>query len=134
MWRPWGAQPPGDPGCLSGSPEPPSAASFSLAGLAPDLQHILFWMSNSVELLYFVQQRCPLYMQSLEEELDVTGELCAGPRHAAPLGSAVGQGRATRPSPGTALCQPRPLLHVAEFQREACYLRERRACDGKLGD
>uniref|UniRef100_A0A8B9YFS6 Ras-associating and dilute domain-containing protein n=1 Tax=Bos mutus grunniens TaxID=30521 RepID=A0A8B9YFS6_BOSMU len=54
-------------------PEPPSAASFSLAGLAPDLQHILFWMSNSVELLYFVQQRCPLYMQSLEEELDVTG-------------------------------------------------------------
>ncbi|XP_044791731.2 ras-associating and dilute domain-containing protein isoform X5 [Bubalus bubalis] len=55
------------------SPEPPSAASFSLAGLAPDLQHILFWMSNSVELLYFVQQRCPLYMQSLEEELDVTG-------------------------------------------------------------
>lgn len=115
-------------------PEPPSAASFSLAGLAPDLQHILFWMSNSVELLYFVQQRCPLYMQSLEEELDVTGELCAGPRHAAPLGSAVGQGRATRPSPGTALCQPRPLLHVAEFQREACYLRERRACDGKLGD
>ncbi|XP_052514363.1 ras-associating and dilute domain-containing protein [Budorcas taxicolor] len=54
-------------------PEPPSATSFSLAGLAPDLQHVLFWMSNSVELLYFVQQRCPLYMQSLEEELDVTG-------------------------------------------------------------
>ncbi|XP_055266372.1 LOW QUALITY PROTEIN: ras-associating and dilute domain-containing protein [Moschus berezovskii] len=54
-------------------PEPPSVASFSLASLAPDLQHILFWMSNSVELLYFIQQRCPLYMQSLEEELDVTG-------------------------------------------------------------
>ena len=44
-----------------------------MAGLAPDLQHLLFWMSNSVELLYFIQQRCPLYMQSLEEELDVTG-------------------------------------------------------------
>ncbi|XP_070316585.1 ras-associating and dilute domain-containing protein isoform X2 [Odocoileus virginianus] len=54
-------------------PEPPSAASCSLAGLAPDLQHILFWMANAVELLYFVQQRCPLYVQSLEEELDVTG-------------------------------------------------------------
>ncbi|XP_043311236.1 ras-associating and dilute domain-containing protein isoform X3 [Cervus canadensis] len=54
-------------------PEPPSAASCSLAGLAPDLQHILFWMANAVELLYFVQQRCPLYMQSLEEELDITG-------------------------------------------------------------
>eukprot|EP00069_Balaena_mysticetus_P020401 bmy_12843T0 len=44
-----------------------------MAGLVPDLQHILFWMSNSVELLYFMQQKCPLYMQSLEEELDVTG-------------------------------------------------------------
>lgn len=44
-----------------------------MAGLVPDLQHILFWMSNSVELLYFIQQTCPLYMQSLEEELDVTG-------------------------------------------------------------
>ena len=44
-----------------------------MAGLVPDLQHILFWMSNSVELLYFIQQKCPLYMQSLEEELDVTG-------------------------------------------------------------
>ncbi|XP_048967133.1 ras-associating and dilute domain-containing protein isoform X3 [Canis lupus dingo] len=53
--------------------EPISLASFSMAGLVPDLQHILFWMSNSVELLYFIQQKCPLYMQSLEEELDVTG-------------------------------------------------------------
>lgn len=44
-----------------------------MAGLVPDLQHILFWMANSVELLYFIQQTCPLYMQSLEEELDVTG-------------------------------------------------------------
>ncbi|XP_054549649.1 ras-associating and dilute domain-containing protein isoform X2 [Talpa occidentalis] len=53
--------------------EPISLASVNMAGLVPDLQHILFWMSNSVELLYFIQQKCPLYMQSLEEELDVTG-------------------------------------------------------------
>ncbi|KAF5918289.1 hypothetical protein HPG69_002931 [Diceros bicornis minor] len=53
--------------------EPLSLAGFTMAGLVPDLQHILFWMSNSVELLYFIQQQCPLYMQSLEEELDVTG-------------------------------------------------------------
>ncbi|XP_054946534.1 ras-associating and dilute domain-containing protein isoform X2 [Physeter macrocephalus] len=53
--------------------EPLSTASFTMAGLVPELQHILFWMSNSVELLYFIQQKCPLYMQSLEEELDVTG-------------------------------------------------------------
>ena len=58
--------------CL-GSQEPLSTASFTMAGLVPDLQHILFWMSNSVELLYFIQQKCPLYMQSLEEELDATG-------------------------------------------------------------
>lgn len=50
-----------------------------MAGLVPDLQHILFWMSNSVELLFFIQQQCPLYMQSLEEELDVTGTAAALP-------------------------------------------------------
>ncbi|XP_008579584.1 PREDICTED: ras-associating and dilute domain-containing protein [Galeopterus variegatus] len=53
--------------------EPISLASFSMADLVPDLQHILFWMSNSIELLYFIQQKCPLYMQSMEEQLDVTG-------------------------------------------------------------
>uniref|UniRef100_A0A8D2JNR7 Ras-associating and dilute domain-containing protein n=1 Tax=Sciurus vulgaris TaxID=55149 RepID=A0A8D2JNR7_SCIVU len=53
--------------------EPISWASFTMADLVPDLQHILFWMSNSIELLYFMQQKCPLYMQSMEEELDVTG-------------------------------------------------------------
>ncbi|XP_021110324.1 ras-associating and dilute domain-containing protein isoform X3 [Heterocephalus glaber] len=53
--------------------EPISWASFTMADLVPDLQHILFWMSNSIELLYFIQQKCPLYMQSMEEELDVTG-------------------------------------------------------------
>ena len=44
-----------------------------MAALLPDLQHILFSMSNSIELLYFIQQKSPLYMQSMEEELDVTG-------------------------------------------------------------
>ncbi|XP_036788812.2 ras-associating and dilute domain-containing protein isoform X2 [Manis pentadactyla] len=53
--------------------DPISSGSFTMAGLVPDLQHILFWMSNSVELLYFIQQKCPLYMQSLEDDLDVTG-------------------------------------------------------------
>uniref|UniRef100_A0A8C6QT01 Ras-associating and dilute domain-containing protein n=1 Tax=Nannospalax galili TaxID=1026970 RepID=A0A8C6QT01_NANGA len=53
--------------------EPISWASFPMADLVPDLQHILFWMSNSIELLYFIQQKCPVYMRSLEEDLDVTG-------------------------------------------------------------
>ncbi|XP_062035919.1 ras-associating and dilute domain-containing protein [Lepus europaeus] len=53
--------------------EPLSWASFPMADLVPDLQHILFWMSNAIELLYFTQQACPLYVQSLEDELDVTG-------------------------------------------------------------
>nr|XP_004671379.2 ras-associating and dilute domain-containing protein [Jaculus jaculus] len=53
--------------------EPISWASFSMADLIPDLQHILFWMSNAIEILYFIQQKCPLYMQNMEEELDVTG-------------------------------------------------------------
>lgn len=51
-----------------------------MADLVPDLQHILFWMSNSIELLYFIQQKCPLYMQSMEEELDVTGMALGCPR------------------------------------------------------
>ncbi|KAM5228451.1 LOW QUALITY PROTEIN: ras-associating and dilute domain-containing protein [Ctenodactylus gundi] len=53
--------------------EPISWASLPVADLVPDLQHVLFWMSNSVELLYFLQQRCPVYMRSMEEELDVAG-------------------------------------------------------------
>lgn len=60
------------------SPEPVSPTSVSMAGLAPDLQHLLFWMANAVELLYFAQQQCPCYMQSLEEELDVTGAMGGG--------------------------------------------------------
>lgn len=51
-----------------------------MADLVPDLQHILFWMSNSIELLYFIQQKSPLYMQSMEEELDVTGMALWFPR------------------------------------------------------
>ncbi|XP_017750401.1 PREDICTED: ras-associating and dilute domain-containing protein isoform X3 [Rhinopithecus bieti] len=53
--------------------EPISLAGCAMADLVPDLQPILFWMSNSIELLYFIQQKCPLYMQSMEEQLDVTG-------------------------------------------------------------
>ncbi|XP_038618316.1 ras-associating and dilute domain-containing protein isoform X2 [Tachyglossus aculeatus] len=53
--------------------DPVSLSRFTIADLVPDLQHILFWMSNSIELLYFVQQKSPLYIQSMEEELDVKG-------------------------------------------------------------
>uniref|UniRef100_A0A8C8SBZ3 Ras-associating and dilute domain-containing protein n=1 Tax=Pelusios castaneus TaxID=367368 RepID=A0A8C8SBZ3_9SAUR len=53
--------------------EPGSLSRFTVTDLIPDLQHILFWMSNSIELLYFVQQKSPIYIQSLEEELDVKG-------------------------------------------------------------
>ncbi|XP_037669868.1 ras-associating and dilute domain-containing protein isoform X5 [Choloepus didactylus] len=54
-------------------PEPLSSSSLCFADLAPDLQHVLLWMANAVELLYFVQQRSPLYMQRLEEELSASG-------------------------------------------------------------
>ncbi|XP_007498493.2 ras-associating and dilute domain-containing protein [Monodelphis domestica] len=53
--------------------DPISLSRLTIADLLPDLQHILFWMSNSIELLYFVQQKSPLYIQSIEEELDVKG-------------------------------------------------------------
>ncbi|XP_044534713.1 ras-associating and dilute domain-containing protein [Gracilinanus agilis] len=53
--------------------DPISLSRLTIADLLPDLQHILFWMSNSIELLYFVQQKSPLYIQSMEEELDVKG-------------------------------------------------------------
>lgn len=72
--------------CL-GSQDPISLGSFTMAGLVPDLQHILFWMSNSVELLYFIQQKCPLYMQSLEDDLDVTGTVGWARCHLAITGS-----------------------------------------------
>uniref|UniRef100_A0A8D0G9U9 Ras-associating and dilute domain-containing protein n=1 Tax=Sphenodon punctatus TaxID=8508 RepID=A0A8D0G9U9_SPHPU len=53
--------------------DPVSLSRFTITDLVPDLQHILFWMSNSIELLYFVQQKSPTYIQSMEEELDVKG-------------------------------------------------------------
>ncbi|XP_053552920.1 ras-associating and dilute domain-containing protein, partial [Bombina bombina] len=47
--------------------------SLSITDLIPDLKHILFWMSNSTELLYFIQQSSPRYLQSMEDELDIKG-------------------------------------------------------------
>ncbi|NWI26466.1 RADIL protein, partial [Sula dactylatra] len=53
--------------------DPASLSRFSITDLLPDLQHILFWMANAIEVLYFVQQKSPTYIQSMEEELDVRG-------------------------------------------------------------
>ncbi|XP_021266671.1 ras-associating and dilute domain-containing protein isoform X2 [Numida meleagris] len=53
--------------------DPAALSCFTIADLLPDLQHILFWMSNAIEVLYFVQQKSPTYIQSMEEELDVKG-------------------------------------------------------------
>ncbi|NXE50659.1 RADIL protein, partial [Casuarius casuarius] len=53
--------------------DPASLSRFAVTDLLPDLQHILFWMSNAIEILYFVQQKSPTYIQSMEEELDVKG-------------------------------------------------------------
>ncbi|NXX96023.1 RADIL protein, partial [Centropus bengalensis] len=53
--------------------DPATLSRFTIADLLPDLQHILFWMANAIEVLYFVQQKSPTYIQSMEEELDVRG-------------------------------------------------------------
>ncbi|XP_064317615.1 ras-associating and dilute domain-containing protein [Phalacrocorax carbo] len=53
--------------------DPATLSRFSITDLLPDLQHILFWMANAIEVLYFVQQKSPTYIQSMEEELDVRG-------------------------------------------------------------
>ncbi|XP_032418192.1 ras-associating and dilute domain-containing protein isoform X2 [Xiphophorus hellerii] len=37
-----------------------------ISDLIPDLQTIFFWMSNSIEILYFIQQRAPAYTHSIE--------------------------------------------------------------------
>lgn len=50
-------------------------AGSCLAGLLPELRHVLLWMANAVELLYFVQQRGPVYAQGLEQGPDPTGGL-----------------------------------------------------------
>ncbi|NXL05348.1 RADIL protein, partial [Mesembrinibis cayennensis] len=53
--------------------DPATLARFTITDLLPDLQHILFWMANAIEVLYFIQQKSPTYIQSMEEELDVRG-------------------------------------------------------------
>ncbi|NXL56619.1 RADIL protein, partial [Chordeiles acutipennis] len=53
--------------------DPAALSHFTITDLLPDLQHILFWMANAIEVLYFVQQKSPTYIQSMEEELDVRG-------------------------------------------------------------
>ncbi|NXD61751.1 RADIL protein, partial [Eolophus roseicapillus] len=53
--------------------DPAALSHFSITDLLPDLQHILFWMANAIEVLYFIQQKSPTYIQSMEEELDIRG-------------------------------------------------------------
>ncbi|XP_030069091.1 ras-associating and dilute domain-containing protein isoform X2 [Microcaecilia unicolor] len=53
--------------------DPASLSRLTITDLTPDLQHILFWMSNAIELLYFTQQKSPIYIQSMEEEIDIKG-------------------------------------------------------------
>ncbi|KFP04523.1 Ras-associating and dilute domain-containing protein, partial [Calypte anna] len=53
--------------------DPAALSCFTITDLLPDLQHILFWMANAIEVLYFIQQKSPTYIQNMEEELDVRG-------------------------------------------------------------
>ncbi|XP_041838215.1 ras-associating and dilute domain-containing protein isoform X1 [Melanotaenia boesemani] len=46
--------------------DPASLSLLSISDLIPDLQTIFFWMSNSIEILYFIQQRAPTYTHSIE--------------------------------------------------------------------
>ncbi|XP_026158459.1 ras-associating and dilute domain-containing protein isoform X2 [Mastacembelus armatus] len=46
--------------------DPASLCLLSISDLVPDLQTIFFWMSNSIEILYFIQQRAPAYTHSIE--------------------------------------------------------------------
>ncbi|XP_022593829.1 ras-associating and dilute domain-containing protein [Seriola dumerili] len=46
--------------------DPASLSLLSISDLIPDLQTIFFWMSNSIEILYFIQQRAPAYTHSIE--------------------------------------------------------------------
>ncbi|XP_047199717.1 ras-associating and dilute domain-containing protein [Hippoglossus stenolepis] len=46
--------------------DPASLSLLSISDLIPDLQIIFFWMSNSIEILYFIQQRAPAYTHSIE--------------------------------------------------------------------
>uniref|UniRef100_A0A3Q3KAY0 Uncharacterized protein n=1 Tax=Monopterus albus TaxID=43700 RepID=A0A3Q3KAY0_MONAL len=46
--------------------DPASLSLLSISDLVPDLQTIFFWMSNSIEILYFIQQRAPAYTHGIE--------------------------------------------------------------------
>ncbi|XP_028850560.1 ras-associating and dilute domain-containing protein isoform X2 [Denticeps clupeoides] len=46
--------------------DPASLSLLSISDLVPDLQIIFFWMSNAIEILYFIQQKSPTYMQRIE--------------------------------------------------------------------
>uniref|UniRef100_A0A8C6V2Q0 Ras-associating and dilute domain-containing protein n=1 Tax=Neogobius melanostomus TaxID=47308 RepID=A0A8C6V2Q0_9GOBI len=46
--------------------DPASLSLLSISDLVPDLQTIFFWMSNSIEILYFIQQRTPGYTHTIE--------------------------------------------------------------------
>ncbi|XP_029950270.1 ras-associating and dilute domain-containing protein isoform X3 [Salarias fasciatus] len=48
------------------SQDPASLSLLNISDLVPDLQTIFFWMSNSIEILYFIQQRAPAYTHSIE--------------------------------------------------------------------
>ncbi|KAI4832278.1 hypothetical protein KUCAC02_015251, partial [Chaenocephalus aceratus] len=48
------------------SQDPASLCLLSISDLIPDLQTIFFWMSNSIEILYFIQQRAPAYTHTIE--------------------------------------------------------------------
>lgn len=48
------------------SQDPASLSLLSISDLVPDLQFIFFWMSNAIEILYFIQQKSPAYMQTIE--------------------------------------------------------------------
>lgn len=51
---------------VSNSQDPASLSLLSISDLIPDLQTIFFWMSNSIEILYFIQQRAPAYTHTIE--------------------------------------------------------------------
>ncbi|KAL6110966.1 radil [Pungitius sinensis] len=46
--------------------DPANLSMLSISDLIPDLQTIFFWMSNSIEILYFIQQRAPAYTHCIE--------------------------------------------------------------------
>ncbi|XP_045567250.1 ras-associating and dilute domain-containing protein isoform X4 [Salmo salar] len=46
--------------------DPASLSLLSISDLIPDLQVVFFWMSNSIEILYFIQQKAPAYTHGIE--------------------------------------------------------------------